>query len=316
VNKEEENFKSLRIEIDEALSFLNNSDNVSKVNVSQSQEMSSISEAQSLLARCENVLEKKQADKKTIRSIHHFACSGGTVLSKCIAAMPNTFLISEVHPTTKLTINPSVTEFRPTDLTSLGRYAELPKMDELAEKIFLSNVQVVNEHLNTLSAKLVLREHTHSDYCLGDENAVASEPVLIRLLKREYSHRKIATVRDPIDSFISLQNNGWVHFSPSSFDQYCERLLAFISHFRSDEIVKYEDFVDQPKLVMKRISEILDIDYSSEFEDVFSIFKVTGDSGRSGDKINKRGRREVTKEFQDEIKNSTAYNKLKTNLQY
>ena len=281
-----ENFKKLRVEIDQALSLLNTSDKVAKSSVAS--KPSSLVDATSLLARCENALEKRQSNEKVIRSIHHFACSGGTVLSKCISAMPNTFLISEVHPTTSLTINPSVIEFRPTDITSLGRYAKLPRMDELAEKMFLSQIDVANEHLNAMSSKLVLREHTHSDYCLGNEDAIASEPVLVKLFKERYSHRKLATVRNPIDSFMSLQSNGWIHFSPPTFDEYCERLLAFIGHFKENEIVKYEDFVAQPKIVMEQITEILDIEYSPYFEDVFSIFNVTGDSGRSGDHIHAR----------------------------
>ena len=314
MDKGVENFKKLRIEIDEALSLLNDSDKVAKSSVAL--ETSSLVDAQSLLSRCEKALENRQSNKKVIRSIHHFACSGGTVVSKCISAMPNTFLLSEVHPTTKLTINPSVIEFRPTDLVSLGRYAKLPEMDELAEKMFVSQVNVVNEHLNAMSSKLVLREHTHSDYCLGDEKAIASEPVLIKLLKERFTHKKLATVRDPIDSYMSLKNNGWIHFSPPSFDQYCERLLAFIVHFQQEEIIKYEDFVAQPQIFMEKIAKILDIDYSPDFEDIFSIFNVTGDSGRSGDQINKRDRREVNEELQSEIESSSNYNKLKALLQY
>lgn len=314
MDREVKNFKKLRVEIDEALSLLDDSEKVAKSSVAF--KTSTLVDAQSLLSRCENALGKRQANEKVIRSIHHFACSGGTVLSKCISAMPNTFLISEVHPTTTLTINPSVIEFRPTDIISLGRYAKLPKMDELAEKMFLSQIDVANEHLNTMSSKLVLREHTHSDYCLGNEDAIANEPVLLRLFKERYTHRKLATVRNPIDSFMSLQSNGWIHYSPPSFDQYCERLLAFISHFKENEIVRYEDFVAQPKIVMEQIAEILDIEYSPYFEDVFSIFKVTGDSGRSGDQINVRARREVTEKLQSEIENSKNYNKVKKTLQY
>tara|TARA_B100000929_G_scaffold24253_1_gene18172 strand:+ start:37910 stop:38854 length:945 start_codon:yes stop_codon:yes gene_type:complete len=314
VDKQVDNFKRLRVELDEALSLLNDSDKVT--NSLGALETNTLVDAQSLLSRCENALEKRQSNKKVIRSIHHFACSGGTVLSKCISAMPNTFLISEVHPTTTLTINPSIIEFRPTDIISLGRYAKLPRMDELAEKMFLSQIGVANEHLNAMSSKLVLREHTHSDYCLGDEDAIANEPVLVKLFKQRYSHRKLATVRNPIDSFVSLQANGWLHFSPPTFDEYCGRLLAFIGHFKENEIVKYEDFVAQPKIVMEQITEILDIEYSPYFEDVFSIFNVTGDSGRSGDHIHARSRREVTKELQSEIENSENYRKLKQVLQY
>lgn len=314
MTKQVKNLKHLQSEIDSALSLISNKGK-SLTNVVVPKE-GLIAGTESLLERCEKIVCRKSSFKPVMRTVHHFACSGGTVLSKCIASMPNTFLISEVHPTTNLAINPSFVEFRPTDITSLGRYAKLPKMDDLAEKMFLSQIEVVDRHLNAMSCKLVLREHTHSDYCLDDESAIAEAPVLVRLFKENYLHRKLATVRNPIDSFMSLQNNGWVHFSPPTLDQYCKRFLAFVSHFRRDEIVKYEDFVAQPKAVMEQIAKILDIEYSPDFEDVFSIFNVTGDSGRSGDHISARARREVTRELQEEIENSENYNDLKEFLQY
>ena len=39
-----------------------------------------------------------KSQKITLRSIHHLACTGGTLISKCIASMPDVALISEVNP--------------------------------------------------------------------------------------------------------------------------------------------------------------------------------------------------------------------------
>ena len=36
--------------------------------------------------------------KPVIRTIHHLACTGGTLISKCISSMPETALISEINP--------------------------------------------------------------------------------------------------------------------------------------------------------------------------------------------------------------------------
>ena len=38
------------------------------------------------------------SQKITLRSIHHLACTEGTLISKCIASMPDVALISEVNP--------------------------------------------------------------------------------------------------------------------------------------------------------------------------------------------------------------------------
>ena len=44
----------------------------------------------------------------TLRTIHHFACTGGTVISKCLAALPQVMLISEINP-----INRHSSKFNP-----------------------------------------------------------------------------------------------------------------------------------------------------------------------------------------------------------
>ncbi len=48
-----------------------------------------IVDTSSLLARCDSICDKYESRKPTIRVIHHLACSGGTLFSKCISAMPN-----------------------------------------------------------------------------------------------------------------------------------------------------------------------------------------------------------------------------------
>jgi hypothetical protein len=300
------NINDLHRSLDEALAFLKESDKGLPTNYKSS-------DVDSLLSRCQQIVEKSQRPP-TIRSIHHFACSGGTLVSKCIAAMPNTYLLSEVHPTSTITINNDSPEFRPTDMTSLGHYAGIPRIEALSETLFVSQVEVIQRHLENISSKLVLREHSHSDYCVG--TSYANQPVLIKLFKELFIHKKLLTVRDPVDSFMSLTKNGWLHFSPATFDGYCERFLAFISHFEPREILKYEDFVDEPEKSMVRVSDILEIDYNPDFEDFYDIFNVTGDSGRRSEGIKKRERREVTEELQKEIENSPNYNLVKKTLKY
>ena len=46
--------------------------------------------------------ELKQANKRIIRTIHHLACTGGTVISKCLASMPDITLVSEIIHSIKM----------------------------------------------------------------------------------------------------------------------------------------------------------------------------------------------------------------------
>src|SRR5690606_26210779 len=53
----------------------------------------------SLVDQCIALCEERRFERKEpVRIVHHFACTGGTLICKCIAAMPNTQLLSEVNP--------------------------------------------------------------------------------------------------------------------------------------------------------------------------------------------------------------------------
>ena len=52
-----------------------------------------------------------------IRIINHWACSGGTLISKCIASMPRIVFLNEVHPYAYLRLlEPSEQKYIPTDI--------------------------------------------------------------------------------------------------------------------------------------------------------------------------------------------------------
>ena len=260
---------------------------------------------QSLLERCKAVTDKSN-QKPVIRIIHHLACTGGSLFSKCISAMPNVYLLSEVHPYSKLLIGELHPNYAPTDIISLTKHANVPDQMDLAAKIFRASIDETYRHVSNLGGVLVLRDHTHSDYNTG--NSIFDKGTVARLLKDKYEVKRILTVRNPLDSYSSLVRNGWVHFEPKSFDEYCRRLLLLLNNFENKEIFKYEEFIKYPSLVMKSISKALDLSYDEGFEQIFDIFKVTGDSGRSTNYIGEKPRL-VSEELIKESKSSKYYEK-------
>lgn len=267
----------------------------------------------SLLQRCADIVDKKQSKKPLIRILHHFACSGGTLISKCISSMPNTYLLSEVHPTTPLNTGTN-TEFRPTDVISLSRYARLPNIDELSRRVLESSIRSISEFLSEIGSKLVIREHTHSDYCVGERETGYSE--VVKSLSHSFTIRSAVTVRDPIDSYLSLKNNNWAHFSPNNFEEYCRRYFVFLDNFDDTQVFKYETFVENPSEQMKLICEYLELEFVDGFIDFFDTAVVTGDSGRKSSNISKRPRREVSKEMQEEINKSQSYRAIADRFHY
>jgi hypothetical protein len=284
-------FENFKKQLDDAVSLIERSNIASSKsrfagNINAPVQLQSLVDTNSLLARCEHVCEKHKEKKPTIRVIHHLACSGGSLISKCISAMPNVYLLSEVHPT-RFSNNERVnTCFSPTNIPLLCFYAGIPDLDELNSEIFLSNIMHVHKHCEKLGAKLVLRDHSHSDYTEGRHTPARSE--ILNVLSSEFDVKSLVTIRDPAESFSSLKRNGWIRFHPDTFQEYCERVLFFLSQFDSSCIKTYESFVDSPKETMNDICNFLDIPYDKNFEYIFDSFRVTGDSGRKGSEIKRR----------------------------
>ncbi|UPW20061.1 sulfotransferase [Agarivorans sp. TSD2052] len=300
------NFNKFKQQIDQALALVESAAGVDIPQLPQEANEQFV-DTQSLLERCELVCKQHEDKKPTIRIIHHLACSGGTLISKCISAMPNVYLLSEVHPFTELAVGTGQPKYAPSDIISLSKYAGIPKQKKLAAKLFKSAISEVYSHVESMGGVLVLRDHTHADFTTNEP--IPEKSALLALLEDDYQIKSVLTLRNPIDSYASLVKNGWVHFEPKSFDEYCRRLLLLLEQFEPEKIFKYEDFLNEPQEQMQAIANVLNLPFDESFEDVFSMFKVTGDSGRSSAVI---GSREslAGDSLMAEAKESLYYNKF------
>ncbi len=244
-----------------------------------------------------------------IRVIQHLSCTGGTLFSKCIAAMPNIVLLSEVYPLSTHSLQlDNLSGFYPTDVITLARLGKAPAIDDLCEKIFLGEIHAVEEHLRNFGKRLVLREHSHSNF-LGkcDPTINKTIPQILDSISQVVS---IVTVRHPVDSYLSLLRNGWIHFDPKIFDEYCRRYLIFLNCNESAPVYKYEDLLESPEDVLQQICDYFKIPYNQDFQDYLEIVSATGDSGRRSIHIGKRKRRPLDKDLLSEVKASRNFSKL------
>ncbi|MBL3601730.1 MAG: sulfotransferase family protein [gamma proteobacterium endosymbiont of Lamellibrachia anaximandri] len=269
----------------------------------------------SLLEQCIALCEKNKARKpEPIRTIHHFACTGGTLFGKCLAVMPNTQLLSEVDPLSTLGINDNSKKFAPTDMITLMRQSTSGGNKELIIEMFLNNIEIIYASALQMGKRLILRDHAHSHFCVG--NVIPERQNLRQILMRRLPVLSVVTVREPIDSYLSLVNNKWVNFSPPTFDEYCRRYLIFIDSYHDVPIIKYEDFVVSPYESMDALCNLLDIPYSDQFIDLFNVINLTGDSGRSSGEIMARPRRVINKNLRQEVSESLNYEKIRNVLKY
>ncbi len=257
-----------------------------------------------------------QKERPVVHTIHHMACTGGTLITKCLATQKNIFALSEVDPNSRLQqINARANKsFSPSDIISLLHETEGETDLGLVKDIFLSDVWLIAKFLKKDDRKLLLRDHPHSAYHTGD--FIRNTPTLRQILLEKFSVRSIVTVRNPVDSYLSLVANKWLHFRPSTFEEYCGRYLKFLDDYAGVEMYKYEDFVADPASIMEKICENLGLEYSLDFISEFPKYNFSGDSGRKGDVIEARTRREYDKSFEKEVNESGSFKYLATRLGY
>lgn len=249
--------------------------------------------------------------KPVLRTLHHLACTGGTVISKAVAAQPNVVLLSEVDPFSPLG---DIYSFRPTDMIGLAKVGSRAANSETQAKLFEASIDVLTKDASVQGTYLILRDHSHSKYSYGSD--IGSYPGLFALLSDSYELKSAVTVRNPIDSYISLRENGWIHFTPSTFDEYCRRMLVFIDDHTEIPIFRYEDFIMQPQEIGAALCSTLGLPFNPDFAHLMSAISLSGDSGRKGAKLELRPRREVPEELAKDIVGSPHHEKLAKRLGY
>jgi hypothetical protein len=271
--------------------------------------------APSLLQQCLELCHTvKQRQMQPVRLVHHLACSGGTLMCKCISALPNVQLLSEVDPLSALAHGPSRAKFMPTDMIGLLRHSSRGGDDELVVKLFRSSLQTLYEATVSRGQYLLLRDHAHGHFCVGEK--IEGRPGLRELLPPELPSLSLLTVRHPVDSFASLRRNRWVHFQPDTVDEYARRYQMFLDHHGDVPIVRYEDFVQDPARELTRICGVLNLPMRESFVDLFDAIELSGDSGRSGSVIEARSRQPEADALMSEAARSEHMQALCKRLDY
>ena len=261
-----------------------------------------------LLSHCQDILTQRGPlnTAPPIRSLHHLACTGGTLLARCIAAQHNIQLLSEVDP---LSLIAHHHDFVPSDMIGLLRFSSRPIFDdELLLDSFIAGLKPVYDATTHTGATLVLRDHAHSHFCHGSDTT--QRPALREILTPHFDVISVATTRHPIDAFISLQKSDWLHFTPQTFDEYCRRTHLFLDCYADVELVRYEDFVTDPIEQMQRICGVLDLRYNPDFITLFSAITLSGSSGRGRNMITSHPRQPLPDGLKDAATANISYASL------
>ena len=266
----------------------------------------------SLLAQCEALVAVRPAP--IVRSIHHFASTGGTLISRCLDAQPNVVLLSEIDPLSLASMTLSKPAFSPRSVIQQLRYSVRGNSDETIATVFSAEIIALRDSLLQSGKQLVIRDHAHSHYCFGA--TVAPRKTVLDLLQATGETRSVVTVRHPVDSFLSLtMRPDWNHFTPATLQEYCLRYEMFLNDHRALPVFQYEAFVADPEGITARLCAALELTYVPGALDLRDVFKLSGESGRAGSVVTARPRRSIPPELREQA-GAEAYPRLCNRLGY
>lgn len=249
-----------------------------------------------------------------IRTIHHMACTGGTIICRFLATTPNARLLSEIDPLSTV----SKVQFSPLDLALQYRNAvhnaggAVQTMEMI--DIFMAGLGVIVDKAQAQGARLIMRDHAHSHFCVGSH--VPDRPTLRQLLARDYQLRSVVTVRHPLESYLGVLHNKFAHFLPGTLEDYCRRYIAFLDAHEDLPLIRYENFVAHSEKVMQELCQLLDLPYNPNLQSLVPAITLTGNSGRRGDIPEVRPRREIPSDVAQMRQTSPAYDRLCSRLEY
>ncbi|MHC4976191.1 MAG: hypothetical protein ACYTF7_06255 [Planctomycetota bacterium] len=237
-----------------------------------------------------------------IRYLHHMACSGGSIIARCLAAMPGVALLSEVHPDMGMRARASA-------LKQAQLAYSLLSEDEIHEH-FVRQIETIHANASAQSLHLVIRDHLHADLIAPGHFRHLTWECLDKLAPS----LRCASVRHPIDVWLGLQHNNWLEWT---IPQYCARLVHVARSAAQTGFIRYEDFTLDPSDAMERLCARLEISFDPEFlSNVESVAHITGASGRQRLPIEPRPRRECSNETLTTFNACPAYHETLDILGY
>ena len=236
-----------------------------------------------------------------IRVVHHWSCSGGTVISKSLARIPSVMMLSEVHPLAYLRLHKAKAEYLPTDIVQQLSLTHNNLDPALCIAAWQGSIHSLHQAINEQNKHLILRSHSHVDFFCGA--LAAEEPMVSRCLRPKAELLELVTVRHPLDSWLSMQRMMWhEHFAGSDFSHFCKRAIKMLEACSNMPWVRYEEFSLNPEAVMDVICKTFKLeDQSSYWGEVDANIKLSGDSGRSSETIGIRSRRPIPANEEESI---------------
>jgi len=219
------------------------------------------------------------------------ARTGGTLFGRCLACMQSVVLLSEIHPRGTRTYNP---------LDQADRWYGLLTQDDIrwaqnARPDFIEAIALIEKRCRQSGRLLVIRDWSHLDYTGVPFMHPTYRSGLVQALQSRFRIRRYATVRHPLDQWISLTKNQVIRERLDP-DRYITGFIHFAKMAQEVGFVRYEDFTRTPDPVLKTLCKGLDLEFDAAYSSRWQSYEnITGDvlPGRAGQEIRQLPRQDT-----------------------
>ncbi len=213
-------------------------------------------------------------EKPRIAVLYHLARTGGTLISKCLGAMQQTVLLSEIHPVMSV-MDPLIQAHR---FFGLLDEQELRLLSS-SEVNYIEKIQIIYNKVQQSQQYLLIRDWSHLDFTARPFITQPTHQLSQgKYLAESFTVREFSTVRHPLDSYLSL-NKLPIMQGQMSIKSYIDGYHAFAKKAKKTGFIRYEDFCQNPDKSLQTICETLDIPFDPGYKNTYQDYtNITGDT--------------------------------------
>jgi len=207
--------------------------------------------------------------------IYSFARSGGTLINRCLGCIPGNIVLSEVNPHAS---------FIPIEVQARDWFKLLLPVDfsEFSKKTYVDKIRLLTEVVQQHDNHLIIRDWTTINFLdrASDDTYVPTRFLEQELYLSRYGldYRAIVLTRRAADVYESITRT-FQHLRNLSIQEFGNCYLAYAKAVSKYPVFHYESFCKEPEKELKRMCDVLGVNYSDTFITEFSKFtQCTGDN--------------------------------------